>query len=113
MNYFDFTRCQRADGSHYGTAGKCQKGRRVDPRDLKAKGITKEEIYKAADLLKSTGMNRNERIIAIKGIMEGKNYKQVLNDVEAYRDDVAKGAMGKGFWGKYPSLPKKWGWGFN
>lgn len=28
--FLDFTRCQRADGSHYGTAGKCQKGREVD-----------------------------------------------------------------------------------
>lgn len=29
-SFLDFTRCQRADGSHYGTAGKCQKGREVD-----------------------------------------------------------------------------------
>lgn len=29
-NVFDFVRCQRADGSHYGTAGKCLKGREVE-----------------------------------------------------------------------------------
>ena len=28
--WWEFTRCQRADGSHYGTAGRCQKGRQVD-----------------------------------------------------------------------------------
>lgn len=33
-NYLDFIRCQRADGSHYGTAGQCRKGREVDARDI-------------------------------------------------------------------------------
>lgn len=31
MNITDFTRCQRADGTYYGTAGQCRKGREVDP----------------------------------------------------------------------------------
>lgn len=30
--FLDFTRCQRADGSHYGTSGQCRKGREVDAK---------------------------------------------------------------------------------
>lgn len=29
----DFARCQRADGSYYGTAGQCRKGTRVGPKE--------------------------------------------------------------------------------
>lgn len=32
VGFLDFTRCQRADGSHYGTAGQCRKGREVDAK---------------------------------------------------------------------------------
>lgn len=30
---FDFTRCVRADGSAYGTRGKCRKGREAGPKE--------------------------------------------------------------------------------
>lgn len=39
--FLDFTRCQRVDGTHYGTAGKCQKGREVDALE-KVKGAFKQ-----------------------------------------------------------------------
>ena len=43
----DFVRCQRADGSHYGTAGKCQKGREVGYEDaLRKMGGTKRGVVK-------------------------------------------------------------------
>lgn len=38
--FLEFTRCQRADGSHYGTGGQCRKGREVDPESV-AKDIFK------------------------------------------------------------------------
>ena len=38
---FDFVRCQRADGSHYGTGGRCQKGREVDPIQKATKIVSK------------------------------------------------------------------------
>ena len=34
LRFFDFVRCQRADGSFYGTAGRCQKGREVGPKSM-------------------------------------------------------------------------------
>ena len=45
---FDFVRCQRADGSHYGTAGKCQKGREVD--------ALLEKIVKRGNKVDETGL---------------------------------------------------------
>jgi len=46
----DFARCQRADGSYYGTGGQCRKGKEVGPREMKilrdaaAKGNKKAQI---------------------------------------------------------------------
>ncbi len=34
--HFDFTRCQRPDGSYYGTGGQCRKGTPVSAKELKA-----------------------------------------------------------------------------
>jgi hypothetical protein len=31
--HFDFSRCQRPDGSYYGTGGQCRKGAPVDPKE--------------------------------------------------------------------------------
>ena len=50
---FEFARCQRADGSYYGTAGQCRKGREVDPRreiDKIARGLsrTKGDVFRSA-----------------------------------------------------------------
>jgi FAD synthase len=33
MSFFDFRRCQRPDGSHYGTSGKCKKGQEVQSKE--------------------------------------------------------------------------------
>ena len=38
----DFARCQRADGSYYGTGGQCRKGALVDPREKKQAKAKKE-----------------------------------------------------------------------
>jgi hypothetical protein len=50
MNYFDFTRCQRPNGTYYGTAGKCRQGAQVGAKELKklkaaaAKGDKKAKL---------------------------------------------------------------------
>ena len=31
--YFDFTRCQRPDGTYYGTSGKCRKGKEAEAKE--------------------------------------------------------------------------------
>lgn len=64
----DFTRCQRADGSHYGTGGQCRKGREVDPLSEALKGgkLIGEggygEVYDVGNgiVVKVGAVNRNE-----------------------------------------------------
>lgn len=36
LEILDFARCQRADGSFYGTSGQCRKGKEVGPKEIKA-----------------------------------------------------------------------------
>jgi hypothetical protein len=49
-SYFDFTRCQRPNGTYYGTSGKCRKGAEVGAKELKrlkqaaAKGDKKAKL---------------------------------------------------------------------
>lgn len=57
--YFDFARCQRADGSHYGTGGTCRKGDKVGAREVtaapssapaeKASRLTQKKIQSLTD----------------------------------------------------------------
>jgi len=53
--YFDFSRCQRADGSHYGTGGTCRKGDKVGAREVtaapaeKASRLTQKKIGSLSD----------------------------------------------------------------
>ena len=53
--YFDFARCQRADGSHYGTGGTCRKGDKVGAREVtaapaeKASRLTQKKIGSLSD----------------------------------------------------------------
>lgn len=49
MSCLEFVRCQRADGSYYGTAGKCLKGREVDQL--------------IEDLFGSVGMSDNAKVL--------------------------------------------------
>lgn len=51
--FLDFVRCQRGDGTFYGTGGKCRKGREVDPRkvvDKLVQGLspTKGAVFRSA-----------------------------------------------------------------
>lgn len=55
---YDFTRCQRSDGSFYGTGGVCRSGVEVGPREMKA--------------LKKAAANGNERAAAALAVVEGK-----------------------------------------
>ena len=52
LEALDFARCQRPDGSFYGTSGQCRKGAPVDPREKKeAKAKDKKAELKKADAL--------------------------------------------------------------
>ena len=41
---YDFTRCQRPEGTFYGTAGQCRKGTEVGARELKTKGSSRDSL---------------------------------------------------------------------
>ena len=57
--YFDFTVCQRKDGSYYGTGGQCRKGVETDHKTddklverLKARGMAENDAFRAAVAIK-------------------------------------------------------------
>lgn len=90
--FLDFVRCQRADGTFYGTSGKCRKGREVDAKkilDKLTKGFseTKKDVFDSA--------------INPKGGLIGKG-KDLGNGVSAVKGDLQ--VLEK--LGKLPGLPK-------
>lgn len=58
----DFARCQRADGTFYGTSGTCRQGTKVGPREMKA--------------LKKAAAGGNARAAAALQVVEGKRTVQ-------------------------------------
>ena len=44
LERYDFTRCQRPDGSHYGTGGQCRKGNQVGAREKAARKAKVDKI---------------------------------------------------------------------
>lgn len=56
--YFDFARCQRPDGTFYGTAGTCRKGKQVSEKQV--------------DALKKAAKSGNKRAEAALKVVEGK-----------------------------------------
>lgn len=52
---FDFTRCQRPDGSTYGSRGKCRKGTEVSAEEKDAIGQLSKLIPKGEKILDSSG----------------------------------------------------------
>lgn len=70
MALWDFTRCQRADGSFYGTRGQCRKGTEVGAREMKA--------------LKKAAKNGNKRAKAALDVVEGRKTKtQALKELKS------------------------------
>ena len=63
---FDFTRCQRPDGTFYGTGGQCRKGAQVGPKEIAA--------------LKKAAKGGNERAQQALDKIEGKDSKPVAKE---------------------------------
>lgn len=67
-DYFDFVRCQRADGSYYGTRGICRKGREVDTKKINrttTKSESKKQYGVKAKYNKSDAMKRDMKNINV------------------------------------------------
>ena len=58
---FDFTRCQRPDGTYYGTDGKCVKGVEVDDADVDTSMVSKGVALSKSDLDKMEDTFNNFR----------------------------------------------------
>ena len=63
---FDFTRCQRPDGTFYGTGGQCRKGAQVGPKEMAA--------------LKKAAAGGNERAQKALDKVEGKDSKPAAKE---------------------------------
>lgn len=79
---FDFARCQRADGSFYGTRGKCRKGSEAGQKEAKASGGSSakaryKDLRSRARAFKSPELSSNKRAAA--------GAQRSLSDMEAKR----------------------------
>jgi len=74
QDIFDFTRCQRSDGTFYGTSGVCRSGVQVGPREMNA--------------LKKAAAGGNKRAEVALKVVEGKMNKQQAS--AALKDGAVK-----------------------
>ncbi len=95
---FDFTRCQRADGTYYGTRGKCRKGTEVEAKLAK---LPVEKLQKLAQYPKLTPDQKKKVDAAIanktvqpqaKTKTEAKQKKQLDKKVETSPEKMKEGA---------------------
>ena len=63
---YDFTRCQRPDGTYYGTGGQCRKGTEVGAREKETKGPSRNSLPEywqgRADMSESKYDNKVDKI---------------------------------------------------
>jgi hypothetical protein len=115
---YDFTRCMRADGSIYGTRGKCKKGSEAGAKEPKAaKPATRDEkvgaLREKVAALKASGdkkklaeargdLQGQERMRKIEGkaAKEGKTPDDVIRERNAAADKKVKARLRE----KYPQL---------
>ena len=87
----DFARCQRPDGSFYGTGGQCRKGALVDPREKKEKKAKKLDSEEVKNLLGGKLNNNIDNAMAAVDLMDGvaieefdKMYPEDAKRIEKY-----------------------------
>ncbi len=71
QDFLDFTRCQRPDGSYYGTSGQCRKGKPVGPRERA--------------LLKKAAEGGNKKAEVALAVVEGKMTKSEAKKEIGYK----------------------------
>ena len=84
LTYLEFTRCQRADGSYYGTAGICRKGREV--ADLIKAGKSLHEVLRQGKWLGRGAFGKvidvGDGVLVKEGLI-GAEEAQALADLKA------------------------------
>jgi hypothetical protein len=97
--YFDFARCQRADGSFYGTSGKCRQGNEVGAKEVQA-----AKSAKAAPVAPKAGKLGGAKVGTTKSLqaLSLSQLKQLREDPRLYKyqqqkiDDIIAKKGGEG-----------------
>jgi hypothetical protein len=78
---WDFVRCQRPDGSYYGTSGKCRKGTEVSPAEVRAarpktaaakKALSSASVKQLQQLVSSGKLNDAQKVVVEQEIQKKK-----------------------------------------
>lgn len=95
--FVDFARCQRADGSHYGTGGQCRKGREVGARIKEwAKAFLKRSGWgKKENTGGPAGWVSQWTLRADDGLKEGPNVKKLGSGAYGKAYEVGDGIVVK------------------
>jgi hypothetical protein len=96
LEALDFARCQRADGSYYGTSGQCRKGKEAGDRPAEApKGdrapVLKDRIAKA----KASGDKKKPEIDESKLYRLNQKQNQLAERIGRERSMLARMSTGK------------------
>jgi hypothetical protein len=122
LEALDFARCQRADGTFYGTSGQCRKGSKVGDKPAeapKAKPSRAEKIAKlrtAVDEAKKTGdkkklkdLRHNLQILEKTAKLESQAKKtgRSVDDIARERNERATARVREMLAARYPNLKSK------
>ena len=107
---WDFVRCQRADGTFYGTSGTCRKGTKTGAKEKEPAKGRKSKVKEA--LTKATPKQKKalkEKLTKVKQEKETKKKESPPVSKEAYMAIVKelRAAMGKKNWDKVEKLQKE------
>ena len=104
VGLFDYTTCQRTDGSFYGTGGQCRKGTEVNSKDyekIKEAQAEQDKVWKkmsGPEGAKLDAAARLELAATVTDVdMTEKRYKQIEGDLDKkkaeYTDQVRNGTL--------------------
>ncbi len=86
LEALDFARCQRPDGSYYGTGGQCRKGAPVGAKEKaesKGKKLTEKQAVKA--MMKTAGVDVDDAKEYVEILKEGQGLNNGRSWMEAYQ----------------------------
>ena len=91
---YDFARCQRPDGSHYGTSGVCRKGSKVGAKEKPAaKDKKKAAPKKAKAAPKSVPSDMKKELAALESTDKG-NAKALGKRFKESKKEIGEGSYG-------------------
>lgn len=94
---FDFARCQRPDGSTYGSRGKCKKGKPVTPANRPEKLAVVPPKADIREMLRAMGVKslNPDQKVAFRKILSAKETKELGRIVRKLEDGYMEDTIGK------------------